>query len=46
MGAIANGIALHNPGIFSYCATFFIFMGARLLGVLLGFMFFIYPAGV
>ena len=29
MGAIANGIALHNPGMLPYCATFFIFTGAR-----------------
>lgn len=25
MGAIANGIALHNPGMIPYCATFFNF---------------------
>jgi transketolase len=25
MGAIANGIALHNSGLIPYCATFFIF---------------------
>ena len=25
MGAICNGIALHSPGFFPYCATFFIF---------------------
>ncbi|KAK9839846.1 hypothetical protein WJX81_005652 [Elliptochloris bilobata] len=25
MGAICNGIALHNPGLIPYCATFFIF---------------------
>lgn len=25
MGAIANGIALHSPGLISYCATFFVF---------------------
>ena len=30
MVAIANGIALHNPGMLPYCATFFIFTGARL----------------
>lgn len=29
MGAICNGIALHNPGLIPYCATFFIFTGAR-----------------
>ncbi|KAL9275097.1 Transketolase-2, chloroplastic-like protein [Drosera capensis] len=25
MGAICNGIALHSPGLFPYCATFFVF---------------------
>lgn len=30
MGAICNGIALHSPGFIPYCATFFIFTGARL----------------
>eukprot|EP00736_Rhodelphis_marinus_P002389 Rmarinus@m.22260 len=25
MGAIANGIALHSPGLIPYCATFFVF---------------------
>lgn len=25
MGAISNGIALHNPGLISYCATFLVF---------------------
>ena len=25
MGAICNGIALHNPGMIPYCATFFNF---------------------
>merc|ERR1712216_759124 len=25
MGAIANGMKLHSPGIIPYCATFFIF---------------------
>ena len=25
MGAICNGIALHNSGLIPYCATFFIF---------------------
>lgn len=25
MGAICNGIALHNKGFIPYCATFFIF---------------------
>ncbi|GJY96568.1 transketolase, chloroplastic [Tanacetum coccineum] len=25
MGAICNGIALHNPGFIPYCATFFVF---------------------
>ena len=29
MGAICNGIALHNPGLIPYCATFFIFTGPR-----------------
>ncbi len=29
MGAICNGIALHSPGFIPYCATFFIFTGAR-----------------
>ena len=36
MGAIANGIALHNPGMIPYCATFFIFTGARPLSGLQG----------
>lgn len=31
MGAISNGIALHDPGQIPYCATFFIFTGAALL---------------
>lgn len=25
MGAISNGIALHNSGLIPYCATFFVF---------------------
>ncbi|GAB2245304.1 hypothetical protein Droror1_Dr00000797 [Drosera rotundifolia] len=25
MGGICNGIALHSPGLFPYCATFFVF---------------------
>jgi transketolase len=25
MGAICNGIALHNSGLIPYCATFYIF---------------------
>ncbi|XP_038678405.1 transketolase, chloroplastic-like [Tripterygium wilfordii] len=25
MGAICNGISLYSPGLFPYCATFFIF---------------------
>ncbi|CAM8899591.1 unnamed protein product [Rhodiola kirilowii] len=25
MGAISNGIALHTPGLITYCATFFVF---------------------
>jgi transketolase len=25
MGAICNGIALHNTGLIPYCATFYIF---------------------
>lgn len=29
MGAIANGMAHHKSGIIPYCATFFIFTGAR-----------------
>jgi hypothetical protein len=28
MGAICNGLALHNSGLIPYCATFFIFTGA------------------
>jgi transketolase len=40
MGAIANGIALHSPGLIPYCATFFIFTGAHaqaeLLSAVLG----------
>ena len=30
MGAICNGIALHNSGLIPYCATFFIFTGTLL----------------
>lgn len=25
MGAIVNGVALHNTGLIPYCATFYIF---------------------
>ena len=28
MGAIVNGMALHNSGLIPYCATFFIFTGS------------------